>query len=114
MSLGVGGLEGGGRAWQFFGVVNLDADDRVRADHGALAALDADFRIPHGDFESEIALLPFGGAGGESAVDGEGADREFVAAILVDHAENVAVEVGRGGGEGLGDFEVLVDRAREP
>ena len=101
---GFGRLEGRWRAFELGGVEDLDADDGVRTDHGAFAALDADFRVPDGNFQSEVALFPLGCAGGEGAVNGEGADGEFVAAILIDDAENVAIECGGGGGEGLGDF----------
>jgi hypothetical protein len=58
------------------GIVDLDSDHGVRADHRALAALNADVGIPHGKFEREISFFPFGGAGREGAVDREGADRE--------------------------------------
>ena len=92
---GLGGLESRRRALQFFGVVNLDADDRVRTNHGALSALDADLRIPGRDFERQVALLPFRGSGGEGAVDGKCADRQFVAASGIDHAQHVALEFRR-------------------
>ena len=62
---GLGGFEGCGRFGEFFAVVDLDANDGVRADHGAFAALNADFRIPGGNFEGEIAFLPARGAVGK-------------------------------------------------
>ena len=65
---------------QFRAVVNLDADDGVRANHRALAALDADLRIPRRDLECQVSFLPFRCARGERPVAGEGADRQFVAA----------------------------------
>ena len=109
------------RASQFLAVVDLDADDGVRADHGALAALDADLRIPRGNFERQVALLPFRRAGGESAVAGECAHRKFVAAAGVDRAQHVVLELRRAGkrcgnfgvaGDGLGNlhFEKVSER----
>ena len=50
------------------GLVGLEADDGVGADHGAVAALDADLRVPDGDLLGDVALLVLGGAGGEGAV----------------------------------------------
>ena len=104
-----GGLERGGSAFQLLRIVDLDADHRVRTNHGALAALDADVRVPDGNFEREIALLPLGGSSGEGAVDGEGADGQLVATIFVDRAQNVSFKVRGVGGEGLGNL----DRARD-
>ena len=60
-------------------VVDLVADDGVRADEDALAALDAQVRFPDRDFQGDVALFPFGGADREGTVYGHGGDRERVA-----------------------------------
>ena len=57
-------------------VVDLGADGGVRAVQRALAALDAEFRIPHRDLEGDVALLPAGGVGGPDAVVGQGRHRQ--------------------------------------
>ena len=101
----LGGLESRGRSVQFLRIEHLDANHRVRADHRALAALDADLRVPYRDFKSQVAFLPFGGSGGEGAVHREHADREFFSAISINRAQHVALEVGRVGGEGGGNLE---------
>ena len=87
-------------------VEHLDADHRVRANHGALAALDADLGIPHRNLQRDVALLPLGGSGGEGAVGRERADRQLVAAVLVDRAQYVALEIGRAGGESRRNFDL--------
>jgi hypothetical protein len=62
-------------------IVDLDADDGVRADKGAFAALDADVGFPDGDLERDVALFPLGGAGGVGAVAlGHFAHRQVIAA----------------------------------
>jgi hypothetical protein len=55
------------------------ADDGVRADENAFAALDAQVGFPDRDLERDVALFPLGGAGREGAVDGHGADGQVVA-----------------------------------
>ena len=75
---GVHRLEGRGRSREECRVVDLGADGGVRAVEGALAALDAEVGLPHGDLEGDVALLPLGGVGGPYAVGGHGADREAV------------------------------------
>ena len=72
-------LERWGRRNRVLPIVDLDADDAMGADHGTLAALDADVRIPHGDFLGEVALFPLGGAGGVGAVSREGTDGQRIA-----------------------------------
>ena len=51
----------------------------MRADDGALSAVDADRRIPHRDLEGKVALLPSRRARRERAINGEGTHREQVA-----------------------------------
>ena len=92
-----------GRAFQFLAVVHLDADHGVRADHGALAALDADLRVPCGNLERQVALLPLGRAGREGSIAGERADGKFVALAGVDGAEDVVLEL-RGSRETRREF----------
>ena len=93
-------------------VVDLDADHGVRANHGALAALDADLRIPHGNFERDVALFPLGGAGGEGAIDGESAHGEFIAVASIDCAEHIALKLRGSGGERGRHFSVAGDLGR--
>ena len=63
------GLESRRRVFEPRAVVVLRADDAVRADDGALAALDAEIGLPDGHFLGDVALLVLRRAGGESAVD---------------------------------------------
>ncbi|MBV6467451.1 MAG: hypothetical protein PGMFKBFP_02812 [Anaerolineales bacterium] len=83
------------RVGREFFVVDLLADDRVRADEHALAALDAQVGFPDRDFERQVALLPLGGAGREGAVHGEGGDGDVVALVVNDRAEDFLDERGR-------------------
>src|SRR5262249_3162358 len=80
LPLGLSPLEGCRGFIAEFGRVDLGADDGVRADHDALAALDAEVLIPDGDELRDVALLPLRGACGEGAARGNCADGELVAA----------------------------------
>src|SRR5690606_28441834 len=53
----INGLEGRRRLGQMLGIVGFLTDGRVRTNHGALAALDADLRIPDRDLQGDITLL---------------------------------------------------------
>ena len=75
---GFGALEGGGSIGQQRMIVYFGADDGVRANQNALAALDAEFFIPDRDHLGDIALLPLRGAGGEGAAGWQGAYRERI------------------------------------
>ncbi len=87
-------LEAFGRVIDAAGIVNLGANDGVRANHDALAALDAQLFVPHRNFQRDVALLPLRGSRGEGAVDRHGADRDLVA-VAGDHQRfHVAHEVG--------------------
>ena len=87
-------LEAFGSVIDAAGIVDLGANDGVRANHDALAALDAQLLIPHRNFQGDVALLPLRGTGGEGAVDGHRADRNLVA-VTIDHQRfHVAHEVG--------------------
>ena len=81
LNLDVHVLEGRRSIGQQLLVVDLLADDGVRANHDAFAALDAQVGFPDRDLQGDVALFPLGGAGGEGAVDGNG-----------DHGQVVAVE----------------------
>ena len=70
--------------------VSLCADDRVRADHHAFRALDADLRVPHRHLRGEVALLPARRAGRKRAVARQRAHRQFVAAPGDDRREHFA------------------------
>ena len=61
-------------------VVELGPDHAVRADEAAVAALDAQVRVPLGDQVGDVALLERGGAAGVGAVHRQRADRQVVAA----------------------------------
>src|SRR5215831_13595379 len=61
----------------------------MRADQDALAALDAQLLVPHGDFQRNVALLPFGRSGGKTASCWECANREVVPLSGDDRAQNV-------------------------
>src|ERR1044071_4799973 len=49
--------------------INLRANGRMRANHDALAALNAQVSFPNGHFKSDVSLLPLGRAYTESAVN---------------------------------------------
>src|SRR5208337_5120053 len=97
------------------GIINLGANDGVRANEDALAALNAKLLVPDGNFLGDVALLPHGGASGEGAINGHGADGERIAVAGYDGAENIADEerrLRRNGGEHIeesgdpvGDFD---------
>src|ERR671933_481818 len=70
--LGRGAVDG-------LGGEDLHADGGVGADDGALAAGDADVRVPDRDLLGDRPLLVPGRPRREGAVDGQGADREPVA-----------------------------------
>ena len=70
LELGISGLEGLRAPSPAARIVHLCADDRMRANKGAFAALDAQVGFPDRDFERDIALFPLGGAGGEGAITG--------------------------------------------
>ena len=94
MNLAVHRFEGLRGLRQELLVVDLVADDGVRADEDALAALDAQVGFPDRDFQGDVALFPLGGAGGEGAVHGHGGDRDVIA-IEGDHrAKHVLDEIG--------------------
>ena len=61
-------------------IVDLDADGAMRADHRALAALNAAGGVPHRDVDRQVALLVLGRADREGAVARKRRDREVVAA----------------------------------
>ena len=74
-----------------------DRTDRcVRADEGALVALDAVFRMPHGYLDRNAALLVSSGAAGERAVFDafEGGDGQLVAFLAVHRYEDLFDEFG--------------------
>ncbi len=70
------GLEGGGGVGEQRRVERGHPDRGVRADQRALAAVDAQVRVPDGQFVGDAALLVAGGADGEGAIDRQGADRQ--------------------------------------
>ncbi len=78
-------------------VVNLGANNGVRANHDALAALNAELLVPHRNFQRNIPLLPLCGTSGEGAVDWHGADRDQVAVAGNHQAFDVADKLRRVG-----------------
>ena len=81
----------------------------MRANHDALAALDAEILIPYGDDLRDVAFLPLGGGCRERSTGGKSAHRKIVAVAVCDHAEHVANECW-GSGRNCGqDFEVGCD-----
>ena len=92
------GLEARRRALDGRGRVDLHPDCGVRADHRALAAVDADRRIPDRELQGDGPLLEPGGARRERPVDREGRDREPVAVASHQHRRDRLDEVRRVGG----------------
>ena len=64
------------------------------ADHGAFATLDANIRIPNGDFGGDVALFPLGCAAGVGSVYGHGAHGEHIAHPFNHPRRDRADEVG--------------------
>ncbi len=62
-------------------MIKLGANGRVRADKGAVTALNTQFGAPDGDLQRDVALLEAGGAGGVGAIGGDQRDRDTLAAI---------------------------------
>jgi len=102
LALGGRALEALGGALEVFLVIDLQADGRMGADHGALAALDAEVRFPLRRFEGDVALLPLSGGRREGAVAGHLADGQFVAAPGDDL-----------GGDGVDELRRLVGHRRQ-
>src|SRR6266705_5915971 len=94
-------------------LIHLDANDGVRAYHGAFAALDANLRVPHRNFERDVALFPFGGAGGKSAIGWECAHGKIIAVAGVDCAEYIALEPGCRDREWRRDLRLAGNRIRD-
>ena len=78
-----GRLKAGRRVLQFFFGSDLHADNAVRADERALAALDADGRIPNRNFGRDAAFFILSGTGRPGTVDNfaESGYRQLVAAV---------------------------------
>ena len=87
---GFRGLERGRGLGQVRRVIHLGANCSVRANQHALAALDAQFRIPNGNLLRKVALFPLCGGGRESAVVGHGADGQGVAVSGDDGSDHLA------------------------
>ena len=80
--------------------VDLGADHSVRANHDALAALDAEILVPHRNELRDVALLPLRGGRREGAARGNGADRKQIALAGSDLAEHIVDELGSLAGDG--------------
>src|SRR5262249_40807327 len=88
-------FEGWRRAGEMLRVVNLDADDAMRTDHRALAALYANARVPDRDVARQVTLLPLGRSCRVRAVARERAHGQLIATPGDDLAQHVAHERGR-------------------
>ena len=90
-----GGLEIRGRLLETSFAVELGADDAVRADEAAVAALDADIRLPHRYEHRDVALLPAGCGGRIGAVRRQHADWQQIAVAGHHYRRDFAHERGR-------------------
>ena len=72
----------------------------MRADHAAVAALNADIRLPDRYEVGNIAFFPLRGGTGIGAVHRQGADRQLVAAPGHHHRRDLLHELGRIGRHG--------------
>ena len=88
-------FEGFRRAVEARLVVIFGADDAVRADEAALAALNAEIGPPDGHFIGDVALFPGGCAGRKGAVDRHEAHRNLVAQSLEHPGGHLAHELRR-------------------
>ena len=68
--------------------VHLDPHHGMRTDHGTLAALDTCFRVPHRNFERDVAFLQFTRGGWISAVGGKSAHGNLVSMAGINSLEN--------------------------
>ena len=106
-------LEGRRGPREAAGLVDLGADDRVRADEHALAALDAEGLVPDRDLGRDPTLLPARGPGRVGPVGGQSAHRQGIA-LPRDHPGRDPVhEVGRLGRHGSAQLGAARDRRRD-
>src|SRR6478672_1497091 len=75
-------------------VIDLGADDGMRANQHALAALNAQFLVPLRNFQRNISLFPLRGAGRESAIYGQLAHRQKIAIALDDRPKYITHKFG--------------------
>ena len=88
-------FEGGRGAVELVLMIVFRANDGVRADEAALAALDADVRLPYRHDVGKVALLEGGGARRKGAVDRHQAHWDLVAARLEHLGGHLADELRR-------------------
>ena len=60
-------------------IIDLHANDRVRADHHALPTLDTDIGVPYWQLQRNVAFFPGGRARRIRSIAGQGAHRQCVA-----------------------------------
>ena len=89
-------------------------DDAVRADEAAVAALDAQVRIPFRDQFGDVALLVRRGAARVGAVHRQRADRQLVAAAGHHHRGDGADELRRAGRHHRGQLPGRTSPGRAP
>ncbi len=70
-------------------------NNRMRANHYALSALNAQIGIPNRDFKRKIAFFPLSRAGGEGTINWESGNRNVVAIRVDDLTEHIANEFRR-------------------
>ena len=87
---------------------DLGADHTVRANHRALAALDADVFIPDWNEGCNVALFVLRGSGRKGATGGQCADRKQVTLAVGNLTEDVADELRRIAYQSACDVEVGV------
>src|SRR5208283_6113727 len=93
-------------------IIDLGADDGMRAYQHALSALDAKLFIPHRDFEGDIALLPLRSGGGEGTIDRHRADGDEVSVARQHQRFDAAYEFWRFLGHHRADLELRGNRIR--
>ncbi len=113
LPLWLGPLEGGRRLVAQLGAVDLGADHGMRADHDALAALDAEILVPHRNELRDVALLPLRRARRERAARRDRAHRERIAVAGRNLPENVAHKLRRLAVDGRNQIEVRRSSARQ-
>jgi hypothetical protein len=86
------------RSGESLGRIDLGADGGMRADQGALVALDAQVGLPDRDLQRQVALLPARRPGRPGAIDGECGDRQQVPLPRHHHGGHLLHEIRRCGG----------------
>ena len=110
--LAVGGLEAFGGAGERGFIHDLGADGGMRADRGALEALDAGLVVPVGDVHRDVALLILRGGGGPGAVVGDRRNGQLITLLTHHLGRHILDELRRAGGHGGGLDELAAGGGR--